>query len=250
MKLSTLILVCAGMALAKKGSGDKTNGGKGTGATSAQSNSTAVNNYNNNSNLTALATNNSSTAITNTTLASSNNFGSNTNVNAGALTGQENGAACISVDALNNVNAADVNLAMVDSVSDIRGAINLQDPLSIAEGIVVLMDGFCLGQTVDLNALLGLGIDDEANIFLELAQLAQLESLGFLNGDGVQSLVESNLLFNGNGNVFNLAGVKREVGTTKAAMEDATARRSKIRRTRIKGRSCNATLNTGWITTD
>lgn len=42
-------------------------------------------------------------------------------------------------------------------------------------------------------------------MFLELAQLAQLESLGLLNVFGVQNLIESNLLFNGNGqDVFNI----------------------------------------------
>lgn len=74
----------------------------------------------------------------------------------------------------------------------------------MAEGILALMNSFCLAQVVDLSAVLGLGIDDEVDMFLELAQLAQLESLGFLNVLGAQNLIESNLLFNGNEDVLNI----------------------------------------------
>lgn len=70
--------------------------------------------------------------------------------------------------------------------------------MAVAEGILALMNSFCLSQAVDLNALLGLGLNDQVDMFLELAQLAQLESLGFLNVFGVQNLLESNLVFNNN----------------------------------------------------
>lgn len=95
-------------------------------------------------------------------------------------------------------SAQDVNLAALNLGLLNLGSINLQDQLSVAEGILALMNSFCLSQAVDLNAVLGLGIDDEVDMFLELAQLAQLESLGLLNVFGVQNLIESNLVFSGN----------------------------------------------------
>lgn len=85
------------------------------------------------------------------------------------------------------------------------GSIDLEDNVSVASGILALMNSFCLGQVVDLNAVLGLGLNDQVDMFLELAQLAELQSLGFLSVLGAQNLIESNLLFNGaEVNVFNL----------------------------------------------
>lgn len=98
-----------------------------------------------------------------------------------------------------SVDLAGLNLGLLN-----LGSVDLQDSLAVAEGILALMNSFCLAQVVDLNAVLGLGIDDEVDMFLELAQLAQLESLGFLNVLGAQNLIESNLLFNGNEDVLNI----------------------------------------------
>lgn len=83
------------------------------------------------------------------------------------------------------------------------GSVNLADPISLAFGIDTLLNGFCLGQLVDLNSLLALGVNNEAQMFLELAQIAQLQSIGLLNGFGAQNLIQSNLLFGGAFNVFN-----------------------------------------------
>lgn len=93
-------------------------------------------------------------------------------------------------------SAQDINLAALNLGLFNLGSVNLQDQLAVAEGILALMNSFCLSQAVDLNSLLGLGLDDQVDMFLELAQLAQLESLGFLNVFGVQNLIESNLVFN------------------------------------------------------
>lgn len=102
-------------------------------------------------------------------------------------------------------SAQDVNLAALNLGLLNLGSINLQDQLAVAEGILALMNSFCLSQAVDLNAVLGLGINDEVDMFLELAQLAQLESLGFLNVFGVQNLIESSLVLGGNEqNVLNI----------------------------------------------
>lgn len=74
----------------------------------------------------------------------------------------------------------------------------------MAQGIFALMNNFCLAQALDLNAVLGLGLNGEVDMFLELAQLAQLESLGFLNAIGAQNLILSNVLFSGDQGGFNL----------------------------------------------
>lgn len=92
-----------------------------------------------------------------------------------------------------SINLAALNLGLFN-----LGSVNLQDQLAVAEGILALMNSFCLSQAVDLNNLLDLGLDDQVDMFLELAQLAQLESLGFLNVFGVQNLIESNLVLSNN----------------------------------------------------
>lgn len=83
------------------------------------------------------------------------------------------------------------------------GSINLADPVSLAFGIDSLMNSFCLGGLVDLNTLLALGVQNQQQMFLELAQLAQLQQLGVLNVFGAQNLIQSNLLFGGAFNVLN-----------------------------------------------
>lgn len=60
------------------------------------------------------------------------------------------------------------------------------------------MNSFCLSNAVDLNSLLSLRLNDQVDMFLELAQLAQLESLEFLNVFGVQNLIESDLVLGRN----------------------------------------------------
>lgn len=94
---------------------------------------------------------------------------------------------------LQNMNQGGLNL----------GSINLADPISLAFGIDQLMNSFCLGGILDLNTLLALGVQQQQQMFLELAQLAQLQQLGLLNVFGAQNLIQSNLLFGGAFNVFN-----------------------------------------------
>lgn len=86
------------------------------------------------------------------------------------------------------------------------GSIDLEDQFSVASGILGLMNSFCLGSSIGLDSLLGLDINDEVDMFLQLAQLAQLQSLGFLDVLGAQNLIQSNLLFGGQGDeLFNSA---------------------------------------------
>lgn len=74
----------------------------------------------------------------------------------------------------------------------------------MAQGILALMNNFCMGNAVNVNALLGLGLDGQVQMLLELAQLAQLQSLGFMNVLGAQNLIQSNLLFGNQLNALNI----------------------------------------------
>lgn len=102
-------------------------------------------------------------------------------------------------DSASQVDLASINLGLLN-----LGSLNLQDQISVAQGILALMNSFCLGNAVNINALLSLGLNNQVQMLLELAQLAQLQSLGFLNVFGVQSLIQSNLLFGNQLNAFNL----------------------------------------------
>lgn len=83
------------------------------------------------------------------------------------------------------------------------GSINLADPISLAFGIDSLMNGFCLGQLLDVNTLLALGLQNQQQMFLELAQIAQLQQLGLVDVFGAQNLIQSNLFFGGAFNILN-----------------------------------------------
>lgn len=125
---------------------------------------------------------------------------------------------------------ASLNLGSLNLGGLNLGSINLGDPLSLGQGILGLMNSFCLGSVVDINSLLGLGVSNELNLFLQLAQLAQLEALGFLNVGGIQQLIQSNLLFGGGFNNFNL-GSNFNLGFFKRAVEEET---KNLKRTRLR----------------
>lgn len=108
------------------------------------------------------------------------------------------------------------------------------------------MNNFCLGNIVNVNNLLTFGLDNQVQMLLELAQLAQLQSLGFLNVLGAQNLIQSNLLLGNQLNAFNVGGypklfpsfecfsrteftfagvLKREVARIKPTLKRTVARR-------------------------
>lgn len=85
------------------------------------------------------------------------------------------------------------------------GSVDLGNQLSVAQGILALMNHFCLGGAVDARALLALGADGQVQMLLQLAQLAQLQSRGALDVVGAQDLIQSNVLLGGSQlNVLNL----------------------------------------------
>ncbi|KAJ9138840.1 hypothetical protein NKR23_g8187 [Pleurostoma richardsiae] len=158
------------------------------------------------------------------------------NIDSSLLSSALNGSAAVNgSDAaggldLSNLNLGDVNL----------GSIDLSDANSLASGIELIMNSLCLGNLIDVNSLLGLGLNNELQLFLQMAQLAQLEALGFLSVGSIQSLIQSNLLFGGgfsNVNSLNLGnfGVfKREAEKLKKS-----AKRYRLRRN-VGKRQCSS----------
>lgn len=115
------------------------------------------------------------------------------------------GASNVGVNGVSNFNLADLNLGELGldglEVGGLNlGTVDLGNQDVIAEAILAMLGGFCLGNTLDRNNILSFGFNNDVDLFFQLAQLMQLEQLGFLDLGGVQSL------FN-NGNVlggFNL----------------------------------------------
>jgi len=107
--------------------------------------------------------------------------------------------------------------------------IDLSNGNDLANAIGQLMNNLCLGGAFDLNSILNLGVGNELELFLQMAQLAQLVNLGFLGVGDVASLFNAgnlfgnaalfgggiNNLFGGGidvfGNGFNLGAFKRAV---------------------------------------
>ncbi|KAK0637314.1 hypothetical protein B0T17DRAFT_106394 [Bombardia bombarda] len=78
--------------------------------------------------------------------------------------------------------------------------LDLTNQNDVAQAIQLMLAGLCLGNVLDLNSILGLGLNNDLELFQELVQLIQLEQLGFLSNGGVRSLFNSGFLL---GN-FNL----------------------------------------------
>lgn len=209
---SITVLFLAGLAVATQEGGAQAVAGNATDI--QQGNSTEVN-QGSDANVEAGKDNNK------------NNDEENNAANAQDIIQVQNGQECINVDALNDPKCVS-NCSMNVILHHIRlthsshsfdpaqldlqnmnqgglnlGSINLADPISLAFGIDSLMNSFCLGGIIDLNTLLALGAQQQQQMFLELAQLAQLQQLGLLNVFGAQNLIQSNLLFGGAFNVFN-----------------------------------------------
>ncbi|KAK4210422.1 hypothetical protein QBC37DRAFT_390491 [Rhypophila decipiens] len=114
------------------------------------------------------------------------------------------------------------------------GNIDLNSQDALVQGILSLLAGFCVNNNVlNQNNLLNIGLNNELELFFELAQLAQLQQLGFLNGNGLRGLFNSGALLGGGGG-FNIGHFKREVAEMKKTMK-----RTKLRRGSISKNQCD-----------
>lgn len=213
MKWTIFFLVWSGVALAAnqddaaqdEGSADQGQVASNGTDVQAGNNSTAA--VNSTSNSTVSVGNGNSTNADNDNNDNNDNEDNNeddNNNNNEDLVAQIDGQNCINLAALQNVDASQVDLASINLGLLNLGSINLQDQISVAQGILALMNNFCLGNVVNINALLSVGLNNQVQMLLELAQLAQLQSLGFLNVIGAQNLIQSNLLFGNQLSVLNI----------------------------------------------
>jgi hypothetical protein len=115
------------------------------------------------------------------------------------------GVSNIGVNGASSFNLADLNLGELGldglEVGGLNlGTVDLGNQDVIAEAILAMLGGFCLGNTLDRNNILSLGFNNDVDLFFQLAQLMQFEQLGFLDLGGVQSLVNNGNVLGG----FNL----------------------------------------------
>lgn len=95
------------------------------------------------------------------------------------------------------VRQGDLNLDDLNIDGLNMGNIDLNDQEALAQGILSMLAGFCLNNVLNQNNILNLGLNNELELFLELAQLAQLQQLGFLSGTGIRGLFNSGALLGG-----------------------------------------------------
>ncbi|KAK4107922.1 hypothetical protein N656DRAFT_802197 [Canariomyces notabilis] len=130
---------------------------------------------------------------------------------------------------LADFNLGDLNLNELEAGGLNLGNIDLGDQDAIAEAILAMLNNLCLGNALDLNKILSFGFNNDVDLFFQLAQLEQLEQLGFLNLGGIQSLFSKGLALGG----FNLGVFKREIAEARKTMK-----RTKLRRGQKIKRQC------------
>lgn len=118
-----------------------------------------------------------------------------------------------------------------------RGGFNFQNldfrnQDAMAQAIQALLGQLCLNNALDFNNIIGLGLNNQMDLFLQLAQLQQLQNLGFIGLGGAANLFNSGRVFGGG---FNVGIFKRELANAKKMMK-----RSKLRRGQITRRQCEA----------
>lgn len=105
---------------------------------------------------------------------------------------------------LADFDLGDLNLGDLDVGGLNLGKVDLGDQDAIAEAILAMLGNLCLGGALDLNKILSFGFNNDVDLFFQLAQLQQLEHLGFLNLGGIHSLFNKGLVLGG----FNIGECK------------------------------------------
>lgn len=108
---------------------------------------------------------------------------------------------------LSNVNGAlDLNFGDQSSLDGLEiggvnlGRVDLGNQDVVAEAILAMLGGLCLGNSLSRNNILSFGSNNDVDLFFQLARLAQLQQLGFLDVGGIQSLFNAGQVRGG----FNL----------------------------------------------
>ena len=96
---------------------------------------------------------------------------------------------------LNRLNSAaaarGVNLAGLSVPGLDLNSLDISNRNSMARGIQALLSNLCLNNDLDNNSILGLGGNNQVDLFLELARLQQLRQGGFVSLGGVRNLFDS-----------------------------------------------------------
>ena len=74
------------------------------------------------------------------------------------------------------------------------GSLDFSDQDAVAQAIGALLGNLCLNNALDLNSISGLGLNNEVELFLQLAQLQKLQQLGFLSLGNIGGLFDSGLV--------------------------------------------------------
>lgn len=112
------------------------------------------------------------------------------------------GASNIGVNGpnLGDFNLADLSLNRLQVGGLNLGSVDLRNQDVVAEAILAMLRSFCLGNALDRNRILSFGFNNDVDLFFQLAQLMQLEQLGFVDLGGIQSLINRGQVLGG----FNL----------------------------------------------
>ena len=134
------------------------------------------------------------------------------------IAGRQAGAAFvnssdISSVGVNSVQGSNFNLAQLGlsglQVGGVNlGSVDLNNQDVVAEAILAMLGGLCLGNALSLNNILAFGFNNDVDLFFQLAQLMQLEQLGFLDLGGINSLFNAGTVLGG----FNLGGCPFSAG--------------------------------------
>ncbi|KAK0627126.1 hypothetical protein B0T14DRAFT_493301 [Immersiella caudata] len=138
-----------------------------------------------------------------------------------------------------NGNAADfdpaslgINLASLGNQGFNFANLDFGNQDALAQGIQALLGQLCLANALNFNNIIGLGLNNQLDLFLQLAQLQQLQNLGFIGLGGAAALFNSGRIFGGGG--FDVGFFKRELQNAKKMMK-----RTKLRRgQRVTKRQC------------
>ncbi|KAK4236986.1 hypothetical protein C8A03DRAFT_35099 [Achaetomium macrosporum] len=130
---------------------------------------------------------------------------------------------------LGSLNLGDLDLNGLEIGGLNLGNVDLGNQDVVAEAILAMLGSLCLGDAFSLNNILSFGFNNDVDLFFQLAQLMQLEQLGFVDLGGIHSLFNSGLVLGG----FNLGVFKREIEEVKKTMK-----RTKLRRGQNVKRQC------------
>ncbi|KAF3350597.1 Protein transport protein sec-13 [Verticillium dahliae VDG2] len=73
---------------------------------------------------------------------------------------------------------------------------------ALTQAIVQLTQAMGLGGILNLNGLANIGVGQELQLLLQLQQIAQIQSAGFITQVDIVGLLQQNQLFGGRGGIF------------------------------------------------